>query len=402
MSSLPRILYVCSSWPHDRTHGGQLRALNIGRALKQIGDVTVLVVNSDSDSEHARQKTAAEFRLLPAVHSHTAPNGGVVQKLRWAFDPQFLNIHGTIASDDDRERVLSLARDYDMVWVMNARTPSILQIWRWPRAHLDVDDIPSAYLKMAGRSARDWISRWKARTQRVLLHRRERRFRDRFSTLSVCSDSDRAYLGGDRIHVIPNGFVRPTIEPQRMPFPHAPRIGFIGLYSYAPNIDGVRWFLREVWPVVQRSVPGARFRMIGKDTDGSLKPEDPAVDALGWVADPADEIATWSAMVVPIRFGGGTRIKLADAFSRKCPVVSTSFGAHGYNIEHGKQALLADTPLDFAAACIDLLCNHPHGNILAEAAWHDFLVRWTWDAIKPKIWAAADDCLRQKSVLGTA
>jgi glycosyltransferase involved in cell wall biosynthesis len=265
-----------------------------------------------------------------------------------------------------------------------------------------VDDIPSAYHRALGGRGSNCLSRLKARTQRALLHRRERFFRDRFTTVSVCSEADRTYLGGEAVHVIPNGFARPAREPHENTSAHAPRIGFIGLYSYAPNLDGVRWFLKEVWPSVQRAVPGVRFRMIGKDTDGTLKPADAAVDALGFVADPADEIATWSAMVVPIRFGGGTRIKLADAFSRKCAVVSTPFGAYGYNVEHDKQVLLAEDAASFSASCIELLRNPPHARRLAETAWQEFLSRWTWDAISPKIWSAAEDCLRRSATLTTA
>jgi glycosyltransferase involved in cell wall biosynthesis len=258
-----------------------------------------------------------------------------------------------------------------------------------------VDDLPSTYPHMTVRTTRNWVGRWKARTQHLLLRRRERRFGDRFTTLSVCSHADRAALGGGRVHVIPNGFARPASEPLRAPTTNPPVLGFIGLYSYPPNQDGVRWFLRESWPAIRAAIPGIRFRLIGQDTDGALKPADPGVDALGWVDDPAREIATWSAMVVPIRLGGGTRIKLADAFSRQCPVVSTRFGAYGYQVENGRQLLLADDPAAFAAACIRLVREPASAQQIAANAWNDFLEHWTWDAIAPKVWSAAEDCLRR-------
>ena len=117
------------------------------------------------------------------------------------------------------------------------------------------------------------------------------------------------------------------------------------------------------WPAIRKAVPGIRFSLIGKDTDGPLKPLDRDVDVLGWVEDPAGEIATWSATVIPIRFGGGTRIKIADAFSRKCPVVSTRFGAFGYDVHHGNELLLADDndPKAFASSCISLIQNPSDG-----------------------------------------
>jgi glycosyltransferase involved in cell wall biosynthesis len=159
----------------------------------------------------------------------------------------------------------------------------------------------------------------------------------------------------------------------------------------------VRWFLLNCWPAIRREVPGIRLRLAGKDTDGALRPNEPDVDVLGWLADAASEIATWSAMIIPIRLGGGTRVKIADAFSRKCPVVSTRLGAFGYNVESGRELLLVDDnePQGFASACISLIRDPVSANAMAERAFHAFLEKWTWDAIAPKVWAAAEDCLRR-------
>jgi glycosyltransferase involved in cell wall biosynthesis len=373
-----------------------MRALHIARALQSIGDVTLAIVSSDAQDDASRQKTSAEFKVAAAVTPQLRPNRGVLQKLRWAFDSRYLNLHGIVAAESDRRLVATLCAAADLVWVLNSRTPNILQQWHWPHAHLDLDDVPSTYLRTVAENSNRVIERWKCRVQQSLLKRRERLFEKRFTTLSVCSEEDRQYLGGgETIHVIPNGFQRPSSTPIPMPVTSPPRIGFIGLYSYAPNLDGVRWFLKEAWPAVRRAVPGIRFRLVGKATDGALKPEEPDVDALGWVADPAAEIATWSAMVIPIRFGGGTRIKIADAFSRKCPVVSTRLGAFGYGATDGQQLRLADTPEDFANACVQLVREPDQAAAMAERAWTEFLQKWTWDTIAPRVCAAAEDCLRR-------
>ena len=78
---------------------------------------------------------------------------------------------------------------------------------------------------------------------------------------------------------------------------------------------------------------------LAKIPTGRLKPNAPDVDALGYVADAASEMATWSAMIIPVRLGGGTRVKIADAFSRKCPVVSTRLGAYGYDVQTGRELI---------------------------------------------------------------
>lgn len=375
--------------------GGQLRALHIGRALKQVGDVTLLVVNSTEASKSTISESGEEFSLSsPAIATPTAA-GGLGSKLRRAFDSRYMDLHGCAISQADQERINAEIDRHDLVWVFNSRTPNLVQRWQWPRTHLDIDDLPSAYQRTVASSERNLLLRWKARLQQSLLYRRERDYARRFTTLSVCSNEDRVYLNDlEQLHVIPNGFERPAIPPTPRPI-EPPRIGFIGLYSYAPNLEGVRWFLQTCWPELRATVPGMRFRIIGKDSDGLLKPTEDGVDALGWLKDPASEIASWSLMVIPIRSGGGTRIKIADAFSRKCAVVSTRVGAFGYPVVDGRQLRLADTPAEFVRACLGILRDPPEAAAMAERAWQDFTAQWTWDAIAPKVWAAAEDCLRR-------
>jgi polysaccharide biosynthesis protein PslH len=394
----PKILFVTSSWPEEQTFGGQLRALHLRRALEHVGKVTLTVVSSNSHDKEVSHKSSEEVEVNATIHTSVKPNRGVISKLRWAIDPSYLNLHGTVAAAEDCKRMLLDLARYDLVWILNSRIPNILQQWHWPHSHLDIDDVPSTYYQTLSRSNASLAECLKAHIKAMLLKRRELFFRHRFTTLSVCSQADREYLGGgDQIHVIPNGFERPVCAPVPNPVSGPPRIGFIGLCSYAPNIEGVRWFLGDVWPRIRAVVPGIRFRLVGKDSDKIAGHEADDVDTLGWVEEPAEEIASWSAMVIPIRLGGGTRIKIADAFSRKCPAVSTSFGAFGYEVTNGRELLIADDPSVFAAACVSLIRDPSSGAQMAERAYRTFLERWTWDTIAPRVWAAAEDCLRRSS-----
>jgi glycosyltransferase involved in cell wall biosynthesis len=375
-----------------------MRALQLARALRTMGDVSVLTVGSDAADQQARTRTQVEFSTLDPMVPEICLNRGIFKRARWALDSRYLNVHGLGVPAEARNRIAALLPEYDLVWVMNSRTPNILQQWSWPNAHLDIDDVPSTYHRAVAKNGANPRQRWKAKLLQYLMKRRELRWQERFVTLSVCSNEDRRYLrGGDEMHVIPNGFERPAEEPVRAPAIEPPRIGFIGLYTYEPNRDGVQWFLKHCWPAVREALPGVRFRIIGKGTDSEDGLKGPDVDALGFVDDPAAEIATWSAMVIPIRFGGGTRIKIADAFSRKCPVVSTELGAFGYGAQDGKQLRLADTPDRFAASCVELVKERGAADAMAERAWTEFLEKWTWDAIAPRVWAAAEDCLRKSS-----
>ena len=159
--------------------------------------------------------------------------------------------------------------------------------------------------------------------------------------------------------------------------------------------------MKECWPRIKREVPDVRLRVAGRYSDGPLKPLGPDVDALGWVEDIDAEMATWSAMVVPILLGAGTRIKIALGFSRKCPMVSTSLGAYGYDIRDGEGMFLADGPEAFAGACVRLIQRPEEAVKMAERAYRKFLENWTWEAIQPSIWTAAEDCLRRSAGNGS-
>jgi glycosyltransferase involved in cell wall biosynthesis len=381
------------TWPHEKSFGAQLRILHVGRALKNVGDVNLVVV-SNADDASAVQKTASEFQLYCNLRTQGIERRGLWQRLRWWLDPRFLNLYGFVPEERGRIYVCESLRQFDLIWLHSLGVANIFGLWRWPRSMLDIDDVPSTAEMAKWRSGERLIERFKAGVRAIVWRRREKLLRERFTALGVCSEADRQILGGGKhIHVIPNGFERPHFEPRPKPG-KPPRLGFIGLFSYPTNLDGVRWFLRECWPLIKRGVPDARLRLVGKDSDGPLKPVDTDVDGLGWMADPSDEIATWSAMIVPIRLGAGTRVKVAEAFSRKCPLVSTRLGAYGYEVADGQELLLADTPEAFAKACIRLIRQPVEAATMAERAWQSFLNSWTWDAIAPRVWAAAEQCLK--------
>jgi glycosyltransferase involved in cell wall biosynthesis len=222
--------------------------------------------------------------------------------------------------------------------------------------------------------------------------RRENRLIGRFNVLVVCSEEDRKYLGNStRIHVVPNGFDVPetvSLDEHTTPV----RLGFIGLFHYKPNEEGVKWFIEEVWPSIRREVPEATLRLIGSGSEAFARSEH-GIEGLGWVADPGPEIATWAAMVVPILRGGGTRIKIAEAFARRCAVVATSTGAYGYDVVAGRELLRADSPPAFASACVSLLRDSELRERLSANAFVKFQQSWTWDAIGSRVAAAVHACV---------
>jgi glycosyltransferase involved in cell wall biosynthesis len=164
-----------------------------------------------------------------------------------------------------------------------------------------------------------------------------------------------------------------------------------------PNEDGIKWFLRDAWPKVKREFPDAQLRLVGRGSDGYLNKLGPDITGLGWLEDPGEEIATWSAMIVPIKVGSGTRVKIADGFARRCPVVTTTIGAFGYEVENGREALLADSAEAFASACIQLLSNREIAEALAERAHKLFLERWTWSSFEGVVGKVVRECLARSN-----
>jgi glycosyltransferase involved in cell wall biosynthesis len=353
-----------------------------------------MVVGAEENDPDSIKRTATEFKVRLHVDVVSVANQGFRQRIRRALDPRCPYPHGLAVEPRGEAWIQDALPEFDMVWFFKLRTANMFKQWCWPRSVVDIDDIPSTYERACGKTA-PFSGRLRPLRQTLVWRRRERLLGERFNVLGVCSEGDRRYLSLEMpVHVIPNGFECPAEEPGRR-MTQTGRIGFIGLFDHVPNLEGIRWFVRECWPRIKRQAPDARLRLVGKLNAGSLNLSGPDIDTLGWVSDPGKEIATWSAMIVPLRFGAGTRLKIAEAFSRKCPVVSTRFGAYGYDVQDRNELLLADSPEEFAAACLSLIREPARGIDMAERAWQHFLKRLTWKSIIPRIHAAAEDCLRR-------
>ena len=212
----------------------------------------------------------------------------------------------------------------------------------------------------------------------ILWRRNERFLAKRFDAVCVCSELDRFELGArDNVFVLPNGFEQPHGSPARTPA-SPPQIGFVGTFVYWANCDGVRWFIEKVWPLVLEKFPQAQLRLAGERGENLFSGKN--IQALGWVPDMEKEMANWSLAIVPVLAGGGTRIKILEAFSRKCPVVSTPLGAYGHDVEDEEDLLMADSPREFADNCLRILRSPSEGERLAKNAWDKFLRNETWNS----------------------
>lgn len=392
----PEILYVASHWPcGSSVYGAQLRVQNIGRLLARAGKVSLVIAHSEEIDHKTLEMTRDQFDVKYIARINARPLVGIKERLQYEVDSSFLNTHFSSVSKADREYVGKLIKQCDMVWVHTIRTANAFQIYRWPCSVLDIDDFESQLYARKAEINTSVVRKFLDYRMSLTWRRREFQFKNRFDVLTVCSEADRQCFGSySNIHVVHNGFAIPPKLPHRASVLPA-RLGFIGLFDYIPNRTGMDWFIRKIWPQIKREIPLARLRLVGKGSDKEFPEMGSDIDGLGYVEDPINEMASWSAMIVPIQLGGGTRVKIAEAFSRKCPVVSTALGAYGYEVRSGEELLLANSAEEFGRACVQLVKDPSLGERLAENAWKRFLREWTWEAVGEAVEGAVGACLRQ-------
>lgn len=144
---------------------------------------------------------------------------------------------------------------------------------------------------------------------------------------------------------------------------------FLGSLDWRPNLEGVEWFLRAVWPLVRRRVPPARLQVAGSGFPAELAERLGEAGAAfhGRVADARSFIASGAALIVPLLSGGGMRVKVLEAMALGVPVVSTPLGATGIGASDGRELLLAGRPEPFAEACVTLLTDRERALAIGQA-----------------------------------
>jgi len=184
---------------------------------------------------------------------------------------------------------------------------------------------------------------------------------DRTHLLALFPSEQRASLAS-KFTVVPI-----CIDPERTsPVAHRPRsaddpptILHLGTMFWPPNVAGVLWFAREVFPLIRRQMPEARFVIVGKSPPREVQAlaSDPHIEVAGYVPEPEPYLATADVFVVPLHAGGGMRVKILDAWLWGLPIVSTPIGAEGIEMRDGENILLAEDAAAFAQATLRLLTD---------------------------------------------
>jgi glycosyltransferase involved in cell wall biosynthesis len=210
----------------------------------------------------------------------------------------------------------------------------------------------------------------------------ERNLLPRFSMLLATSETD-----AGRLRAIAPA-ANPCVYPNTIPLVSEPAhpdenaIAFAGNLEYLPNVQAVRFFHENVWPLVRRRHPDLRLRLIGKNSHGvsSFIGGDPSVDVTGPVHDAVAEMGKCKAGVVPVLSGSGTRLKILEMWAAGIPIVSTTLGAEGLGAVPGRHLLIADSAASFAESIDRLLRSAGERRILGSSGRRFYEENYTWEA----------------------
>jgi glycosyltransferase involved in cell wall biosynthesis len=417
---MARLLFLTPQVPYPPHQGTTIRNYNLIAHLAQDYEVHVLSFIQEGDEPPENSPLARYCALVDTV---PAPKRTTAQRLATTLLHPAPDMAHRLSSDGLQARLGMLLEQYryDAVQIEGIEmAPYGLwlashPLWRLARVKEDRPEIPIGRPRLVFDDhnaeyvlqQRAWEtdtrrpSRWHAAGYSFIQWQKLRRYE-----AAVCRQADRvvAVSEADRqalleldpmlqVAVVPNGVdlgyygaYDRRLDPQPPDYgSHA--ILFTGKMDFRPNIDAVTWFAEEVLPLVRQQVPEARFIVVGKQPServarlGTL----PGVTITGWVPDIRAHIAAAEVYVVPMRIGGGTRLKVLEALAMRRAVVSTHVGAEGFPLEGQDALAFADEPARFADTVVELLQDHQCRDRLGNAGRAFVEANYGWQAIVPRM-----------------
>ena len=384
-----KILAVGELFPWPTTGGGLMRLAGWVEALAAMGDVDLFCLY-DPELPRDLPTSVSIARLGTAPRPKRGPT--------WRWRAQWLMHRGlpipvAMASGDAAPRLAfdSWASDgYDLVWFSTAKLFHVLGRPDLGPSIVDFVDLESEKEQQrsrnirdagteAGRSAalRSRVAAFQAGMEARDWDRLQRSIAAQVERVVVCSPADAARSGVPNAEVVENSFRRPDRPLGRVDVGVPPVILFQGTLNYQPNVDAAAWLVDDIAPRIRQRIPNAQVRLVGQTVPRVDRMDHPpAVAVTGRIPDMAPELERADIAVVPLLVGSGTRLKILESFGHRIPVVSTTIGADGLDVENGVHLLLADDAAAFAAACHRLLTEPDLRVRMADAAEALFLERY--------------------------
>ena len=392
---MARILLLTPQLPYPPHQGTSLRNLHMLKALAQEHDITLL-----SFTEGGRAEDLSILKtygvVLPPI---PAPERTQITRLKQLFSASLPDVAQRLISPQYADALADVLRngEFDAVQVEGIELASYIEQVKAQAPGISVIlDCHNAETELQRRARAIDLrapARWPAALYSTIQIKRLAGFEawamHNSDAVIAVSEADRQYLsalmpsGADDIKVIPN-----TIDVAE----YDPRPGgkdelafdlvFTGKMDYRPNIDGVLWFADAVWPRLRESVPSITWAVVGQrpHTRLDVLRSKPGITITGFVPHIQPYLASSSIYIVPLRIGSGTRLKILEAMAAGLPIVSSPIGAEGFDIEDGREMILAESPEEWVGSILSLLANEDRRSAIGAAA-RNFAAKYDWRAI---------------------
>jgi glycosyltransferase involved in cell wall biosynthesis len=362
-----RVSFVVPRLTDRPRSGGELRSLRLAQALARNGELTVVVVGPPVDVAALRAATGA--RDVLAFTGSSGVSGRLLALLRgWPLAvARAWNQQAARAIDDAaRAGAVTVVDFLDPVALVGPDVPIVLSLHNVER---DLGALPSV---------RGWRGR-EQRLERGRMRRWEQRVLARRDVLvAVPSEREAALLAPVAATVVPNGTDVPAHRPD---VPGGGLVLFVGALDYGPNQEGLQWWAEEVWPhLAATGVPPLTVVGRAESALPAALARHESLHIVGAVDDVTPYVDAATVSVVPLRTGGGTRIKLIEALAHGRPTVTTSKGAEGLPVRNAEHVVMTDDPRQFADATARLWSDRALREQLSASAY-EFAQRFDWRAI---------------------
>jgi polysaccharide biosynthesis protein PslH len=388
----PRLLFVAQTLPYPPDGGVKIRTYNILRLLARSFDISVLcfyrreggVTGAELDASVAALNKLADVRALPIPQEHSRT------RLLWDhFRSLITGRVYTVFSYESRrfrEALTSLlaAQEFDLVHAdsldLSGYFPALGSLPLICTHH----DATSVQLRRRAEQEDSRVRAAYIRRQSKLMAREEARWCGRVDANIVVSETDYETFRGlaphGRFIVVPNGVDTDYFKPSAAP---CEGIICVGSTGWFPNRDALEHLAHDILPALRARGRDPAVRWVGLATaeDQQHYGERHRIELTGRVPDIRPHVASAACYVVPLRVGGGTRVKILDAWAMGKAVVSTSIGCEGLDAVEGVNILIRDDPAEFAAAVEEVLADCELRARLGASARRTVETKYSWEVI---------------------
>ncbi|MEO8050180.1 MAG: glycosyltransferase [Acidobacteriota bacterium] len=383
-----KILWVKVDFLHPTERGGQIRTLEMLRRLHRRHEVHYVGFTQPGMEEGPRR--ASEYSSYAYPIQHKVPPRRSLRFLGQLagsmFSPLPLSVSRYRSGDmENKVRELVARHNFDSV-VCDFVFPA-QNIPGMDRSVLFQHNVETVIWRRHSQNARLWAERVFFRAQAQRMFRYENAICQRALQIVTVSETDsettRELFGlSKNVSAVPTGVDCDYFAPPKDPAPYRDLI-FIGAMNWIPNIDGMRFFVENIWPRLRSRHPGCTLGIVGRAPTPEIRhlaDADSSIHVTGTVPDVRPYLWGSRVSIVPLRIGGGTRLKIYEAMAAGVPVVSTAVGAEGLPVRHPDQIRLADRPEDFADECSRLLADDAERRQLGAAARDWVIANASWEA----------------------